>query len=120
MWLGSGVTVAVVWASAATLIRPLAWEPPYATGAALKKAKNKNPQIPLSCIPFSQILEIGMGIWGGHYCAYHSVFLGNVISLACRDTNPLSTILITFRPGLPGYLSDLDARDNCTHLVSDS
>ena len=27
---------------ATALIRPLAWEPPYATGAALEKAKRKN------------------------------------------------------------------------------
>ena len=27
--------------AATALIRPLAWEPPYAPGAALKKAKNK-------------------------------------------------------------------------------
>jgi len=26
---------------ATALIRPLAWEPPYATGAALEKAKSK-------------------------------------------------------------------------------
>ena len=35
MQLGSGVTVAVA------LIQPLAWEPPYAMGAALKKTKKK-------------------------------------------------------------------------------
>ena len=39
MWLGSGMAVAV--ASAAALIQPLAWELPYATGAA-PKSKNKN------------------------------------------------------------------------------
>ena len=27
--------------AAASLIGPLAWEPPYATGAALKRQKNK-------------------------------------------------------------------------------
>ena len=36
--LGSGVAVALV-------IRPLAWEPPYVTGVALKrKKKKKNPK----------------------------------------------------------------------------
>ena len=30
--------------AAAAPIRPLAWEPPYATGAALKKKKTKNTQ----------------------------------------------------------------------------
>ena len=28
-----------LWLAAIALIRPLAWEPPYATGAALEKAK---------------------------------------------------------------------------------
>ena len=37
MWLGSHVAVAVVCRPAAAApIRPLAWEPPYAAGAALK------------------------------------------------------------------------------------
>ena len=35
----SGVSVAVVYATAAALIRPLAGEPPYATGAAIKGGK---------------------------------------------------------------------------------
>ena len=41
MWLGSGIAVAVAQASAVALIQPLAWEWPYATGAALKKTKDK-------------------------------------------------------------------------------
>ena len=45
MWLGSRVAVVVaVWRRlvATTPIRPLAWEPPYAAGAALeKKAKRQ-------------------------------------------------------------------------------
>ena len=39
MHLGSGVAVA--WPVAIAPIRPLAWEPPHATGAALKKTKIK-------------------------------------------------------------------------------
>ena len=35
MWLGSGAAVAVA------PTQPLAWEPPYAAGAALKKKKEK-------------------------------------------------------------------------------
>ena len=34
--------VAVVWLAATSPIRPLAWGPPYATGAALKRQKTKN------------------------------------------------------------------------------
>ena len=41
MWLRSRVTVAVAQAGAAALIRPLAWEPPYAAGVALKKDQKK-------------------------------------------------------------------------------
>ena len=38
--LGSGIAVAVAQAAATAPIRPLAWEPPNAAGAALEKAKN--------------------------------------------------------------------------------
>ena len=31
--------------AATVLIRPLAWEPPYATGAALEKGKKKKKEI---------------------------------------------------------------------------
>ena len=37
MQLRSGVAVAVAWPAASALIRPLAWELPYAAGVALKK-----------------------------------------------------------------------------------
>ena len=42
MWLGSQIAVAWHWAAAAALIQPLAWEPPYAAGVALK-SKRINP-----------------------------------------------------------------------------
>jgi len=45
MWLGSRVAVAVARPAAAALIRPLAWEPPYAMGAALEKAKRPKKKI---------------------------------------------------------------------------
>ena len=46
MQLGSGiaVAVAVVRVVATAPIRPLAWEPPYAVGAALEKAKEKRKE----------------------------------------------------------------------------
>ena len=45
MRLGSRVAVAVVKAGATAPIRSLAWEPPYAAGAALKRKKqNKKPE----------------------------------------------------------------------------
>ena len=33
-----------LWPTATALIRPLAWEPPYAAGAALEKTKQTNKQ----------------------------------------------------------------------------
>ena len=41
MQLASGVGVAVARLAAVALIRPLAWEPPHAAGAALKKRGKK-------------------------------------------------------------------------------
>ena len=42
-----GLDLALLWLwcrpAAAALIRPLAWEPPYAAGAALKSKTNKKP-----------------------------------------------------------------------------
>ena len=41
MWLGSRIPVAMVRSASVAPIRPLAWEPPYAVGSALKKQKTK-------------------------------------------------------------------------------
>ena len=41
MRLGSGVAEAGAVAAASALIRPLAWEPPYAVCVALKRQKTK-------------------------------------------------------------------------------
>ena len=41
MQLGSCITVAVDVAAAVALIRPAAWERPYASGVALKKKKEE-------------------------------------------------------------------------------
>ena len=42
MWLGSHIAVAMVKAGTAVApIRPQAWEPPHATGAALKRQRQK-------------------------------------------------------------------------------
>ena len=41
MWLGSGIAVAVAGLLAMALIHPLAWELPYAAGAALKRKINQ-------------------------------------------------------------------------------
>ena len=43
--LRTHIAVAVAWAGgAAALIRPLAWEPPYTVGAALKRTKKKKKE----------------------------------------------------------------------------
>ena len=58
MWLESGVAVAVGRPAAATaLIRPLAWEPPYAPGAALKIQKTKDKTKTKTIIPSYYILS---------------------------------------------------------------
>ena len=41
MQVGSGIAIALVRVAATAPIRPLAWEPPYAEGAALKRQKRK-------------------------------------------------------------------------------
>ena len=41
MWFGPHVAVAVYRPAAVASIGPLAWEPPYAAGMALKSEKNK-------------------------------------------------------------------------------
>ena len=43
--LGSGIAVAVVWAAATAPIPPLAWKPPCAVDAALKRQKQKKPRM---------------------------------------------------------------------------
>ena len=54
-WLRSQVVVLVVRRSAVTLIGPLAWESPYAVGAALESQKKKLfwrfIHVLFSCIP---------------------------------------------------------------------
>ena len=46
MWLGSGIAVALVYGGYTAPIQPLAWEPPYAAGAAqeIAKRQKKNKQ----------------------------------------------------------------------------
>ena len=44
MQFGSGVAVAVVYASAAALIRPLDQELSYAAGVAVKRGEKKKPK----------------------------------------------------------------------------
>ena len=40
-----GLDLALLWPVATALIGPLAWEPPYAVGAVLKKTKKKKKKI---------------------------------------------------------------------------
>ena len=51
--LGSDLARLWLWhrLAAAALIRPLAWEPPYATGRALKSKKKKKVPEAVRCIP---------------------------------------------------------------------
>ena len=52
MWLGSGiaVTMAVAELAATALIGPLAWEPPYATGADLRRQQDQKKSNNNICI----------------------------------------------------------------------
>ena len=43
---------------ATALIRPLGWEPPYATGAALEKAKKNKKTVMAQCKPFRKTKTI--------------------------------------------------------------
>ena len=76
MPLGShvAVAVAVVFRPAATaLISPLAWEPPYATGVALKKTQKKaskhnfSRDIPDTTAAGTQWSSLAMGFTGSIY-----------------------------------------------------
>ena len=48
-----GLDPALLWLwcrpAATALIQPLGWEPPYAAGATLEKAKRHHPRPPVSC-----------------------------------------------------------------------
>ena len=44
-----------LWLAAGTLIRPLAWEPPYAIGVALRNKKQTNKQQKLSSTALSHV-----------------------------------------------------------------
>ena len=44
MWFGSGLAVLWHWPAARALIRPLAWEPPYVVGVALKRQKTEKKE----------------------------------------------------------------------------
>ena len=59
MQLESGVAVAVCRPAAVAPIRPLAWEPPYATGVALEKTKKKKKT---KQINKTEMLHVSMNI----------------------------------------------------------
>ena len=49
--------------AATALIRPLAWEPPYATGAALKGQKTKKKQTNSHCVPAEWVALWRLELW---------------------------------------------------------
>ena len=52
--------LALLWLEAVALIRPLAWEPPYAAGEALKsKQTNKQTKNPSWVIILAYVLQPG-------------------------------------------------------------
>ena len=46
-----------LWLAAAALIPPLAWEPPYAAGMALKRQKTKNKTKQKNCVNYNMPVE---------------------------------------------------------------
>ena len=71
--LRHGLDLALLWLwhrpAATALIGPLAWEPPYATGAALKRFKKKNYVFKFINFWFlyNQIYQFFYGIWVSDY-----------------------------------------------------
>ena len=57
---GSDLVLLWLWCrlAAATPIHPLAWEPPYAVGAALKRQKTKKKKVNAACQPW----DISQGV----------------------------------------------------------
>ena len=51
------------WLAAAAPIQPLAWEPPYAMGAALKKAK-KHKMLEAEFLMWHSWISSGLGVLG--------------------------------------------------------
>ena len=86
-----GLDLALLWLwcrSAATApIQPLAWEPPYAAGAALKRQKNKNKKKQKAKQKKRDT------------AAYNKVHLGDVYPVAIARMGPLS-ILFTWHNAL--------------------
>ena len=58
--------------AAAAPIQPLTWEPPYATGAALKKTKKKKQTL-LKTQLVSSLVAQWLRIWHYHCCGLGSI-----------------------------------------------
>ena len=77
--------------AAAASILPLAWEPPYAVGSALKRNKQTNKQNP--AVP--ELLDMFLAIWGGSlpHCPFSVLFLFPLWWVLCLSSPLLSESL---------------------------
>ena len=80
----------------AALIQPLAWEPPYAVGAALKRQKKKKRKV---IIIFHSILAV----------TQVSLFSMEEVSTRGRDHREPSCMLVTMEPNTGNELKPGDS-----------
>jgi len=102
-WLRSRVALALAWARATARIRPLAWEPPYAVGEALEKAKRPKSQKKKKNTELIQRLThccvMQLGGWLSHqedflaFVVWFLLFVATALTGICRPKwLPLLTI----------------------------
>ena len=72
-----GLDLALLWLwrrlVATALIRPLAWEPPCAVGAALKRPKKKKVKVSAGLLALWSTKEVFISL----FCLYRKLVLGN-------------------------------------------
>ena len=71
----SDVALLWLWPGATAPITPLAWEPPYASGAAVEKGKKKKKKVTLTDNNEVESSQLS-GLWAGHM-GIHSVDKGS-------------------------------------------
>ena len=83
---------------AAVQIGPLALEPPYATGAALKRQKNKKKSSVLQPLPWDAVL-VGIQAVCGFPCGPHRLAVSSRVPLSCPCHGHLAHVCLPHRRG---------------------